>query len=693
MIPFQTLWRAFWNQLHHRLRYVFREALAQSLGVQLIALGALTVSALCARIVITSYLAYYSAVTEQLQTSTREGEPRSDLEFPAIFGAILAPINGELTKWEPAALSPGDDVKIKRLVRTFVSLSEYALACRTLPPNGQRAALAGFDSTLVRLVPESKEFPDAGDWRRRVRSHFAQVLNPPDSLLVVKPVPINENHTARMALQGPVGTLREDRAQSLLVQTTLQIPSTFTPTVAETTTLRGLMTRPMKLLPPYLDPEVMVSATTSAFLEDALDLVRMKDGAIAPNNSQTPIVQAYFISEKGALRIWEPRDPWNELPTNRGWASAHYVQRFYSQGHGRDDHYMTPPYIDVGQNGIVRTYTHVVRAMNRPDSSAIFGVIAVDYRLPLDDYLESLARQNVLFELHQLVVPMASDLRSVGAGNSSTLLMASPVNGRRIGKKKLWQPEKDAGLLARVRQYGLEHGKNDQMNSLGMLSGFPEPEWILPLQSNTGGAKTFLIIKPRTPHVPVDLYGFAMVSFACFILSLYLIFRWRGRVAEQERLLGDTTLMRNLAVGLFTVDSGGIISDANQVACWLLATTLPQFGEHRGENFESRRFSQIVLPTVVPAQGIQPGQTVVPTKRLDEEIEEARTQLRSSTYYAKVRETGTIVRVSGGPVIHKRQSRDRALPERSAMIVPADPATAQFLRDNVEAWRDNENPR
>jgi hypothetical protein len=344
--------------------------------------------------------------------------------------------------------------------------------------------------------------------------------------------------------------------------------------------------------------DLSTAAIASLFLEDAMRLhlpVGFLNGAAC--DSLSAIVQIYFISERSVLRIF-PARPLQELPPNRYWAAAHYFQRYFAASAAGEVRFDSPPYIDIGDQGVVRTLSRVVPSLNRSDSSGVFGVLFIDYKLPEQRFLDELARHNIIFDLKVLRLQGTEGLRQLRAGAGYTLLQASTSPARRpVTGVPLWRPVEDTNLIHSVAAYaaGLEPGAEN--HTLGRFGGQEHPTFVLPL--GTKPTRTFLIVTPQPPHMPWDVYVYGLLATVLLVTSASALVNWRGVARLQLERFENQTFRRNLPVGVLRLDHRDAVLDANQVAEWALGATLQQEGEQGESDSEHRTFGSLVEPNIL----------------------------------------------------------------------------------------------
>jgi hypothetical protein len=589
-----TRWRSFWRQFTRRWSYVRREARAQTLGMFVFVLVLLTAGALCARTAMVLFRRYSQAVQGQLESAVAQGEPRADIEFPAVTAAVLAPINQHLDQWSWNSLAAGDAAcRGHQVLETAAQLMSAGLALlhdrevagrRAQPlPRGKPIPSADLAFVLSRVDAGLLEHAPRG-WVDSVAAHAGLLLT--GDRAFVQPLPPDSVHIPpRQYAQGWIGTQISTRALNDVALTSLLVPSTFV-----------IAPKPNREDAAWGD--LSTAAIASLFLEDAMRLhlpVSFLTGAAC--DSLGSIVQIYFISERSVLRIF-PARPLRELPPNRYWAAAHYFQRYFSASAAGEVRFDSPPYIDIGDQGVVRTLSRVVPSLNRSDSSGVFGVLFIDYKLPEQRFLDELARHNVIFDLKVLRLKGTEGLRQLRAGAGYTLLQASASPARRpvIGVPP-WRSVDDPNLIHSVAAYaaGLEAGAEN--HTLGRFGGQEHPTFVLPL--GTKPTRTFLIVTPQPPHMPWDVYVYGLLATVLLVTSASALVNWRGVARLQLERFENQTFRRNLPVGVLRLDHRDAVLDANQVAEWALGATLQQEGEQGESDSEHRTFGSMIEPNIL----------------------------------------------------------------------------------------------
>ncbi len=666
-----TMWRSFVRQFRRRIAYAAREAPGQAFGVLSLSLILLTCAALSVRTAYLLFSNYYAAVQRQMSSVTRPAEPRSDLEFPAVAAAVLAPMNAEVEGWSLARRDPVANSRAEGILRVSQQLMETALQLvpvRTFtesesergPGADSAASEATFMARLECIRDSSQTLPCPG-WRDGVKAHFATLSTLPRGI-----VQLTEPDNAsprRVRYQGQFGIDAGAPLDPVSEPTTLLVPSTFV--LAPNLFSEQLPRDSAGAIAGNLRSEILQAAAASHFLEDALKIYL--PGLTTFGAGDSSIVQAYFISRRSILRIWPAQNP-NDLGVNRYWAAAHYMQQFYAKDFEGRDEYTSPPYIDLGGHGIVRTMCRAVSTFDHGKRAGLFGIVAVDYRLPVDTYLDSLASRNMLFDMHMLLLDATQPLAAAGARGEAPLLHAVENTGRRKSPlRPLWNEEKGHArdeLMALVREYGVRVSPAEGRSKLGMLRPFPDPLFILPFGATLDGRMRYLLLQPRTPRLPIDVYLFGVLAVMLLVIEGCLLVWWNRNAKHELERLRVGTFLRNLPIGVIRLDPDGMIIEANQVTEWLLGTTLQQHEEHSDGGQGGWYFRELIDDDVIPASGPLLGDVGRPKSYHVLETE-TRARLESSTYYAFAKRAAPsgdprVLLVSGAPIIHQPPAMENA---------------------------------
>lgn len=657
-VPGDTQWRAFVRQFTRRLRFTAREAPGQAMGILSLCVVLLALAALSGRTAYLLFTEYYEAVQAQVSSITRQAEPRSDLEYPAVTSAVLAPVNANLSKWSIDSLAPANGHRARAILRTAQLLMETAVDAGAAGPDVTDPTL----SATIEHIGREAGFARTAGWTESALEHVRMVHDAP--LGSVRAIPPDSTLPVRVRLQGPFGTELGARLPSLGASTTLLIPSTF---LLPRWLLSSPEPRERSGVADSIRHEMLTAVAVSRLLEDALSLCLPPDSARSGADENAPeIVQAYFISDRSVLRIWPAQDP-NQLGVNRYWAAAHYMQQFYSKEFEGKDWYESPPYIDLGGNGIVRTMCQTVSAAYRQRPGRLVGIVAVDYRLPTTVYLDSLAEHNMLFELHQMAVPSGSTLGDVTNEEQVELLRAARANGRRHPPHKpRWGPARSgdrARLLDLARQYAARVTPAEARSRLGLLRGFPDPVFILPLARGPGGAMRFLLLEPRTPRLPADVYAYGLLGIVLLVTASGLLVWWNRHATGELERLRQATFIRNLQCGVIRVDADGYIVEANQVCEWLFGVTMEQHGERAPDLRGRRKFRDLIGDWIIPADPARPHSLGERVERFVDHEAKHRGRLESTSYFAFTRprtegdpedpRESSVLFISGGPIIQQ----------------------------------------
>lgn len=678
-VPSEVRWRSFLSQLALRWYYVRRRALAQSLGVMMLVYGLLVLTAICFRTAFVTFSAYYEGVNRQIRSSSAQGEPRSDLEYPAVIAAVLAPLNDDRERWTLDQRAPSELAAARALMKTFDSLAEFTLAARReeIEVKGS-VSVRDFQSELPNLVAPGIRLPASQAWHERIERHFLDFVQGEKTPIRAATEDEMKALVPRVRLQGRVGLQGGPGHRVLSMRTKLLVPSTFDGVVR--TRGKGGAT-PLE----YADEGVARAATLSLLLEDVLALGDSMPRCADSTGTRPEMVQAYFISDRSVLRIWPLDYPMN-LPVNRYWAGAHYFARFYERSHALEDTFETRPYLDVGGHGLVTTLVRVVEDRSSVDEAKVFGIIAMDFLLPIDEYLDALAEQNMFLEIHQLRVAHGSSLVGPGGASPGELLKARHTFGRTIAVNTLWRSVEDLPLRRRISNHAAAAGPSESITKLAIIGKGREPEFLLPVASNYRGRDIYLIVQPRAPRLPADVYSVAGLGVACLLTALGLLLYWNHQAGREYDELCRATAIRNLDTALIEVDEDDGICAGNLVAEWLLDTTLPQWGERRDAQGIVRRFCDLIAPWIVSlpvGQHAEEGMELPAPVRYRDRIPAERRLGRPSTYLAIVAETGRVIQVTGAPVLVGARIGRPEIPRTTGSLTPVSDALAARVRATV----------
>ncbi|GAB5545248.1 MAG: hypothetical protein SangKO_050080 [Sandaracinaceae bacterium] len=441
--------------------------------------------------------------------------------------------------------------------------------------------------------------------------------------------------------------------------------------------------------PAAYSDRVTADASFSSVLDVVLAPILRARAHDAGSSEEPALVQAYYISEDGLIRIWSATSDepaYERFSGRRTWsASAYYNSLHLVQSPGV--YGPSAPYLDYGAHGFVRTRCTAVRRRD----SVVFGALCTDRTEPnlsLDRLPERLSEnqgrarpfhvvwgtailshdQTVRVRIDapdELVRAFADtlDLETHGAAASSILArrLQDTIRSSRAGFDR---------TFARVFSVSFDG----------------EKAFIVPLRmtpDNGSKSAEFLFIRPRVREVPIGkLLAGGLAGIVWLILSGVLLVRSRTEATQRK----EDAILQNLQVGVLSGPiTGGTeteIDAANDRAEELLGIALPSFGARDNK-------PELFLQTVDPATILmavrgplnEPPTPLLYTESLRKMTEERRAGV-SSEYYVRTLKTSPKrwLLVRGSPFIgHDSDSTGESV-RTFAVIEPATWPTEELDR-------------
>jgi PAS domain-containing protein len=343
-------------------------------------------------------------------------------------------------------------------------------------------------------------------------------------------------------------------------------------------------------------------------------------------NDRSRLVGAYLVSIDSTISYWS-RDGVHpqELPQFRFWAARPTFVPFLNEAASLQI-YMSPPYLDLGGHGIVRSTCYPIEteleAMKQP---IVLSVLCVDFALDLTGVSEvnrtlddSALSDSCILSVSKGDRPRWKE-ESGGDGYSSCHLLADTA------VKEFLNDHASDVVSERVQRQGIVH-----------VSEGGEPVFLVPLGSFVDPTQYALLIKVYGYGVKGTRFGWVLL--AGFLLCVLVASGFRGalssrRAAELEAIIGH---LRSLQIGVFQTDGHDVITAANDRAEEIVGKTLPNFGMSQPpQEFWSifnLNFVREEVPTAQIGEQISPGFRV----SRPEDIRRARQGGRVTSYYVKL---------------------------------------------------------
>lgn len=648
------------RRLWERLAQLRREGLSQVLVVLMISFTLFLLATLLARVAISSWSAYYAAIGTQIRMSTARGEPRQDLEYPALISSVLAPVNGDSANWVPSAFDAVGADNVEAIHHTFYVLARQALLLRARQASADRALAeadlrdveSGRRPLLVALGNDAATLQSS--FIESTRRHTLDVMRGGSQALERVGNFDSARVGKRVAREGSITTEKHEPIDRPQMVSSLHIPQFIHPErqVGE----QAALVR-------FSDEDLHIAIAVSRFLEEAITRAESAGSMKARSPEEhISIKQAYFISSHSMLRIWPPRPDPTELPLNRPWAGAHYFQLFFERdAEGRCD-YTSPAYLDVGGKGVVQTHVRVLHDLHRADTSGVLGILCVDYQLPPERFLRALAFQNTLFRIARFSLPPHAELESIPRDTSFKFMVSEPELGRRRDSTLVWRREADTDLAGAIRDYGADRHREFETRTFSRLPidggtrlsrHLLRETFIFPFLSDGSNRQTYLVLAVDPPQLPAEVAASALLALLCMVAGIGLMLQSGVLSGHADEQMSKDIYLRHLPIGVLELDERGGIAGANQAAEWLLATCLVQHGEQRQVASDERVLYRDLMENwviVLHAHGR------LERRLLAEHILRDRRLGRTSTYYGVVRETQHVVKVTGSPSLSGPQA-------------------------------------
>lgn len=651
-----------------------RRTLNQGVGLILLGIVFLSLATILSRVGYTAYMRYTSEVANQIRDMLAPNEPRRDDPRPGVVAAVLSPINGtpdsltQLPEFQSARSAAtdlharflgwveqlrrlrlghqGDEVRLDQLRGIVEAQSGYVAPPTRAEVGAMDERLEMFREILTRLIalPQGSE---------------------PATLLSLGLVPSStaETVSSRERSLGVSWTDGDKRFGG----SALMVPATV---------LRGVGA------PPRFDTADRASLTVDPRVAEAVDLSRLFDlsqaGAYGQLQSDSfTLSQSYFISVDSVLRLSPaPHAHLRTFPPARLWASAYYVERLM---HGTESDYLSPAYLDFAGRGVVVTLaTPVLGEEVEVDASGqlerrFLGVVGTDIQIPEERVLDALGRHPWLFRPERIDFSISD---TITTENIDRLLIPKPQSWWSM----LWFPPNDtedpwvSGGESRKREVAawIDHALRSSETSVSEVARRVTTlndahSFLVPLGSYQAGRFHGVLLTPKAPAFPVIWITLAIVSLCAFVVCTFqgaVLARRSARIADQASIL------RGLMVGVMLVDEEERVLGANDRAEDLFDTSIPKYGTAAipGGTDPKLTFDTLIDERVA-AYDDAGGETLVAKSYMDT-IPRMRADGQPSTYFARARRTGVVLKVTAAPML--TASRQRRLTGSFGVLEPVE---------------------
>jgi PAS domain-containing protein len=642
-----------------RLALVVRHLGREGVFWIVLGLAAILLGVIAGRAAILSTTTYSARLKEELLRIARPTEPRTTATLGGLEALALAPVNDQAHKNDVEQSEAfRQALGLVRTYRRLVGLFWEQLAYSRVAFDGTGAlahTASGADREKTRQTFSNwlaaEGVPGGPTAAKEYERRFGSIIDDalPSHALKLVPTRASQRSQPDSSL-GPSFTLPNPIGRSALL-----IPSVVIPDIDELgRDSKGVWTR--------LPFEQRVEIALARLYDLALAIHTPREETI-----DSTLVQTYFIGKYHTLDLSlgadTPEDMLGSLTRYRYWSASNYCYAHWASNISR---YTTKPYIDYAGAGVVMTTTWPITA---PDALWL-GAVGADFRMPLKQYIEALARHTELLQIWEVKAPKQGRI----AASDIVVRKAVPA---RLRYRGLWSPKlsgplwEDGVSSAEANEIAAaltESARDDAFTrELTPVGGAVRGRFFLPLESIGGDRLHGLLLQPVDPSPPnlaliAAALGIIGIAVGLTAISFGLSQAGQYREAEERR-----SLLRGLQVGVLRVDRRNVIVEANDRAEEILAFRLPKTAPfHRAEQGDPIRFEQVIEDRVV----IPIGPEFEERARVDvsgplhefvwgtyaHDVRQARSAGRITEYYARVKRNAKVVHVMGGPLYSEYDS-------------------------------------
>jgi hypothetical protein len=605
--------------IRSRTTAALRRAFNEGIGQFLLSALCLTLAMIATRGWYIESRNYNDAIHQRVQdTIGARHESRREDQYTGLLSILLTPINRAPDA--PAWQCPDTDKSCaaqSSARQTFIQLAQLALSSRPIDE----------DEFITVISPTFSIDPNTLHGRAWLQSTYK-------TLKAVQPQTSAEPGVAVSPIElTPCVTPDASAREMGLGQAYCQRPAADRPTTL-------VVPAPLQLLPatpdapPQFSSRVRRAVALSSFLDDV-----MQFPSAATANPSSALVQAYFVSADGILRIWSKRGAIAEaeFPPTTIWSSANYFRVFYKKE--PPQHYSTPAYLDFGGHGVIRTDCDPVDYRSDDGKQTeLVGIICTDYRLDETALFRAIVSSPFFKPLVVVMAPQS------GKGLQAMSFFQLTAQGALTEiRDRSFAVRNDVTLAAIQAAVETTSLGNDSASLGRQVTEVPlatSRAFLLPLY-RTGAEFRGLLVVPQPPVPPGRLTALLILSVTLATVAVALWLAGALLTRGGRELQRKLTLLRNLQVGVTVVDENDNIVEANDRAEELLATLLPKVGSARPP----------VPTTDVIKNRIVEGRPGNFTPRDYKTIEQLRAHGQASSYYARVRTSEKWVKVSATPMV------------------------------------------
>jgi PAS domain-containing protein len=290
------------------------------------------------------------------------------------------------------------------------------------------------------------------------------------------------------------------------------------------------------------------------------------------DQTRPQLVQGYFISVDGILRIWTPSgfDQLKTLPRDRIWSSGSYFQDLLDSG---ADKSYSKVYLDTGRNGLVSTFCYPLTIDGAPaEHSAAPGRPEFDGAVCLDFGLPAVKSElGILQRVCKLTYVNVGFVR-IGETPTGQVKSLTPLTEDHCAQKPFYpqDPSQMQTLLASETVSNLAREPKELM--VGRNTVF-----LVPVRRESETDTIFLTFGPYSPPLPRAFYWSLGICLLSFIGLVIVGFRLGGSRRSVE-LAQHLDRMRSLPVAVIEVNGDNVIVAGNDRAEELIGHYLGKFG-------------------------------------------------------------------------------------------------------------------
>jgi PAS domain-containing protein len=391
---------------------------------------------------------------------------------------------------------------------------------------------------------------------------------------------------------------------------------------------------------------------------------------------QATLVDAYIITPDNVLGLWNPQvtDPQRVFPPSRLWASPQYFQKWLQESEPKE---LTPPYLDYGGYGVLRTWSQPVYVNGR-----LAATVNLDYTVPTNVVTNARAGSPFV-QVEPIEIQIHGD---VATGNYA------PAGREHRGAD---DRRRNAELSGAIGEIARSRGVQSLMRDVSRPSvAGGETSFLVPLGparlAGGQGEATGLLVTIREPGPPPLTSGLAMGGLLMLVLGLSATFSAMNRARRASEEGVQQSLLRGLQVGILVADQDDRIESANDRAEKMLGVPLPRTTDRHLQRIPPPRADHILEGNIIIASDAGLPDRVVPYYPT---IKDQRERGESSVYFARMargRNKGHWIRVSASPLLsHGDHVRER---KTFAVVQPPSDDDVRSATDKLKQYTEGGTP-